>query len=471
MEKKKQRPCTVDAFLSFINHFACSSAIVFLVGVVSIASCTKISEQVSQLSTGDESLKKEGNTKPNIIILLGDDVGYEIPVVDGGESYSTPNIDKMASEGMQFTRCHTSPLCSPSRFMLLTGKYNFRNYNNWGIMETSNRTMGNMLRDAGYKTLVAGKWQLGGGDTSIRALGFDDYAVWNPFSGEGSENQDGKGSRYKDPQVYINGSYMPKDSVRNKYGDDIFANYVKTFIKNNLENPFFVYYSICLVHPPFGPTPADAAFKTWDPRLSDKNYFPSMVNYMDAKVGDIMNFVKSKDISNNTLILYFGDNGTSGEITSLFNGENLLGGKGSTKESGTHVPLIAWWNGKIIPGSINGDLIDLTDFMPTLADVANIPRPTTYGILDGVSFAPALFGQQAMPRSWVFCHYNPNPVKLPDVLKRWAQDKEFKYYESGKFVDYIKDPEEYNQLYDSLLTPEQMAIKSNLQAVIAGMHN
>src|SRR5580765_4373913 len=116
--------------------------------------------------------------KPNIILILADDYGYEVPQFNGGQSYQTPNLNQMAQQGMRFTQCHSTALCSPSRFMLLTGKYNFRNYTAWGTMDTSQRTIANMLRDAGYATCIAGKWQLNGGESLIKNSGFDNYVVW-----------------------------------------------------------------------------------------------------------------------------------------------------------------------------------------------------------------------------------------------------------------------------------------------------
>ena len=127
-------------------------------------------------------------------MIVSDDIGYEIPTADGGRSYSTPNIDKIAKGGIRFTQVRAAPLCSPSRFMLFTGKYNFRNYGIWGIMDTTQRTIGNMLQDAGYTTCYAGKWQLDGGDNSIRKFGFDKYSVWLPFKVCPEETE---GSRYK----------------------------------------------------------------------------------------------------------------------------------------------------------------------------------------------------------------------------------------------------------------------------------
>ena len=144
--------------------------------------CTKIENNAQAVSMVNISSVTASN-KTNIIFILADDVGFEVPACNGGQSYSTPNINSMAAEGIRFTQCFASPLCSPSRFMFLTGKYNFRNYGAWGVMDpNTNRTIANMLHDAGYKTLVAGKWQLDGGDASIHALGFDDYVVYEPFA-------------------------------------------------------------------------------------------------------------------------------------------------------------------------------------------------------------------------------------------------------------------------------------------------
>src|SRR5689334_6327121 len=98
--------------------------------------------------------------RPNIVLILGDDIGVDVPTCYGGQSYETPNIDLMAQQGMKFTSCHSSPLCSPSRVCIMTGKYNFRNYTVWGVMDPNDNTFANLLQNAGYATFVAGKWQL-----------------------------------------------------------------------------------------------------------------------------------------------------------------------------------------------------------------------------------------------------------------------------------------------------------------------
>ena len=363
-------------------------------------------------------------SRPNIILILGDDVGYEIPTCNGGTSYTTPDLDKMASNGIRFTQFHASPLCSPSRFMLLTGKYNFRNYTNWGKLDTTQKTIGNMFRDAGYATACFGKWQLSGGDQSIKTFGFDHYCVWNP------DGADDKGNRYKNPAIYANGSFVPDSLTLNKYGEDIFADSVINFIDRNKTKPFFIYYPMVLCHTPFSPTPDNPEYAAWNPNNpDDKSFFPSMVKYMDKKIGQVIDKVKSLGIEDNTVIIYVGDNGTTVDISSGFNGGQISGGKGATTENGTHTPLIIYGPGLIQSATVNDDLIDFTDFMPTLADMAGIAKPTTYGVLDGISFNERLKGNPGTPRDWIYCYYSPDHNNTP--TNAWVQNKIYKLYDTS----------------------------------------
>jgi arylsulfatase A-like enzyme len=190
---------------------------------------------------------------------------------------------------------------------------------------------------------------------------------------------------------------------------------------------------------------------------------------MDKKVAQIISKLRSLDIEKNTIILFTGDNGTSRQITSECNGEAIQGGKGLTTEYGTHVPLVAYAPGFII-NSTNDDLIDFTDFLPTLADLAHIPMPKMYVILDGVSFYPRLIGQAGTPRDWIFCHYDPHPERHGSAVKRYVQNVHYKYYEDGGFYDIISDIMERNPIPDAALTPEQKQDKQQFQNVLNGMH-
>ncbi len=399
----------------------------------------------------------------NVILILGDDVGYEIPTCNGGQSYSTPNIDFMAQQGMRFTQCHSSPLCSPSRVMLLTGKYNFRNYVDWDTLNITQKTIANMFKDAGYKTACYGKWQLGGGDQSIHTFGFDNYCVWNPIG------PDTKGSRYKNPEIYTNGAFVTPDLTLNKYGEDIFTDSVMNFIENNKSSPFFIYYPMVLTHEPFSPTPDDPQFAAWNPDLgtSDKNYFPSMVKYMDKKIGLILNKLKTLGIDKNTIIIYSGDNGTPSGIVSRFNNTNIIGGKGVTTEYGTHVPLVVYWPGYVSGGIINKDINDFTDFLPTLADLVKIPRPVTFGTLDGVSLEPQITNNTGTPRDWIYTYFKPH---ITDPVKVWVQNTNYKLYMSGEFYNIITDILERHPIPAGSLTPSEKVIKAQFEQVIASLH-
>ncbi|MBV9961786.1 MAG: sulfatase-like hydrolase/transferase [Parafilimonas sp.] len=411
---------------------------------------------------------KAQTQKPNIILILADDIGYKSLRCNGGNLYSTPNLDTLAEKGMRFTQCHASPMCSPSRFLLLTGKYNFRNYTSWGVMDTGQRTIANMFSNAGYTTACFGKWQLDGGDASIKNFGFQHYCIWDAYT------KDNKSARYKNPVLYANGNYVSPASVLNKYGDDIFTDSIMNFIDENKANPFFIYYPMVLGHHPCQPTPDDSDFANWNSAtINDTSYYPSEMKYMDKKIGEILNKVKEAGIENNTVIIYLGDNGTPSGIAEYLDEDDGLvtGGKSSTNENGLHVPMIVYWPETVMQGTVNNNLIGFTDFFPSLAGIADIPVPD-YGQLDGVSFASQLTGNADTVRQWLFYDYNPE--KGIDTLKRWAQNIQYKLYDTSAansdrlFYDIINDPEENHPIPDDELTPEQISIKQQLLDIING---
>ena len=443
--------------------------------LIAFGNCKK--DFTAKSSSASNDMLSLAATKPNIVLILADDIGYEVPTVNGGESYSTPNIDMMARFGMRFTQCYASPMCSPSRFMLLTGKYNYRNYHGWGVMDQSQRTFANMLSDAGYDTYVAGKWQLDGADQSVRIFGFNQsYTIFEQYD-QTALNHDSDPKtlgRYKSPELYANGASLQAGTTVNKYCDDILVDSVVTYASRSAEKqkPFFIYYPVSLCHQPYSPTPDDPQYAAWDPlkQLSDSTFFPSMVKYMDKKLGELFRRFDSMGLVKNTVFIFVGDNGTPHAIYSMYKGQLVQGGKMQSTVWGTHVPLMVYWRGVVKPG-INSDLIDFTDFLPTLAGIANIPVPTTYGPLDGVSFYPRLKGLPGTPRSWVFCHYDPDHIN-PSVLKRWIQDTTYKLYDStGYFYNTVLDPYEKTKLKDSQLTANEKAIKANFQSIMDTLHN
>ena len=426
-------------------------------------------------SAGSENASHVAD-KPNIVLILADDVGFEVPTANGGESYSTPNIDNMARNGMRFTQCYSAPMCSPSRVMFVTGKYNFRNYAKWSVLDQSQRTFANLLGDVGYDTYVAGKWQFDGGDASVRIFGFNQsYTIFEQYANRlliHDDNFKTTGS-YKSPELYANGANLVAANVLNKYCDDILVDSLVTYAGRSAKNnkPFFMYYPVSLCHKPFSPTPDDPEYAAWDPndRLSNATFFPSMVKYMDKKIGQLITKFDSIGVGDNTVYIFIGDNGCQREIYSRFHGELVQGGKMKSTVWGTHVPLIVYWRGVVAPG-VNNDLIDFTDFLPTLAGIANTTVPPSYGTIDGVSFYPRLRGLAGTPRDWIFCHYHPEQHP-PSPLKRWIQDTTYKLYDStGYFYNTVLDPYEKKRLKDNLLTEDEKEKKIHFQLVMNGLH-
>ena len=436
-------------------------------------SCKKENFERVAVNSSDNSSATAAQ-KPNIVLILMDDVGYEVPGYTGGQSYSTPAIDMLAQSGLQFSQMQAAPNCSPSRNMLLTGKYNFRNYIDWGILDTTQSTFANLLHDQGYATCIAGKWQMDGGDASIRGAGFDKYLIWLPYrDNESSENW----YRYKNPHLYENGAMLPESETNGKYSEDMFTEYISNFIDSNRTNPFFVYYSMSLAHYPFTPTPDDPDYATWTPEshTSRIRYFPSMVKYMDKKIQEVVTKINESGLASNTIIMVLGDNGTPEQISSLWRGQTVSGGKGSTTQFGTHVPMIVSWPGHIFPGTIDTNLTDLTDFLPTMANIARTSVPASYGTTDGVSFYSALKNNLAPKRKWVFCQWQSFTTAPVSSFNKWAQTLSYKLYDDSvhghKFYNIVKDTLEQNSIKRSTITPEEQTIKRQLQQVINNMHN
>lgn len=431
-------------------------------------SCKKVNDLHSVSSATSDNVNAVTNGKPNIILILADDIGYGIISANGGQSFETPNIDRMAQTGMRFTNVYASPLCSPARTTFMTGKYNFRNYFTWGSLDNSEPMISNVMRDAGYATYTAGKWEFDGGDASIHAHGFDDYSVWNAFK---SDN----GSHYKDPRIYENSGYLPTSQITGKYGDDIFTDRVLSFVKTNRDNNFFVYFPITLCHYPYSPTPDDPQFATWNNKTStpDTAYWPSMVKYMDKKVGQIMDSLKAWRLLNNTIVMFSGDNGTPHEIFFVQDGVLQEGSKSSTTNLGVKVPLIVSWPAGIqTGGQVNENLIDFTDFLPTCAEAAQTTIPASYGTYDGVSFLKQLQGLPTTPRSWVFNHYQPFTDQPNGArITRWINNATYKLYDStGRFYNIALDPDEKKALKKSQMTAEEKALKKQFQNVMNTMH-
>ena len=398
--------------------------------------------------------------QPNIILIMADDLGYECLGCDGGTSYATPNLDRMAETGIRFLNCFSQPLCTPSRVQIMTGKYNSRNYTDFGILHQGEKTFGTLLKKAGYATAIAGKWQLYGstGQKELRGTGslpgetgFDTFCLWQ---------LDKVGSRYADPVIYQN--RLTPDTILNAYGPDIFWNFIETFLTNHQKEPFFLYYPMVLPHSPHVPTPATPEWETG--RFKHNNlFFKDMVAYMDKNVGRILQKLEDLDLRSNTLVIFIGDNGTNRAIVSMMGQQEVQGGKGLTLLTGTHVPLIVNMPEHVKPGQVTDAYVDFTDFLPTLLEIAGIEKPDDF-FMDGSSFAGVLTGAPFQERKWVYSYYDPKWAKFK--YARFVYTPEYKLYDNGRFFNLLQDQKELTPLEMDALTPGQREVATTFGKVL-----
>lgn len=445
----------------------------------------KISPQLLVIALCGLAFVAEGreNDQPHIVLIMADDIGVEGIGAYGGESYETPRIDKLAAEGMKFTRAYSQPLCTPTRVQIMTGKYNHRNWLYFGCLDPKENTFGHYMKQAGYRTCITGKWQLhsydppdypGAETRRSRGMhpndsGFDDWFLFH------AGHTEDKGSRYGKPTMLRNGELVT--GVEDEYGEDLSADFALEFLEENQEEPCFIYYPMALPHWPMVPAPISDAWSDPDRRLEENvSYFPDMVAYMDKVVGRVIDGIASLGLAEDTLVIFYSDNGTDKRITSVQNGKKVPGGKGDTSQNGIHVPLIGYWPGTIPAGEC-GDIVDASDFVPTLLDVVGKEKEMPRG-LDGQSFFPQLLGKKhPHPREWAFFWYDPRPGWDKDQFTRstFALDRRYKLYDDGRFYDIVKDPLEKKSLryWDTgeegteSLNRLRSAIESRMQPVLS----
>ena len=411
--------------------------------------------------------KESAPLQTNIILIMADDMGFETLGVYGSTDYQTPHLDQLAAEGMRFDSCYSTPLCTPSRIQLMTGKYNFRNYVGFGILDSTERTFGHLMQEAGYKTAVVGKWQLYGNARQYelagqhgswpQQAGFDEYCLWQI---------DQRGSRFKDPLLFMN--QREPQTFKDEFGPDIFCQYIEDYLERNQNEAFFLYYPMVLTHDPFQPTPMNDEFEAFDvaERVNDTTYFRDFVSYTDKIVGKITAKLKSLNLHERTLLIFIGDNGTDRDVVSNWRGQRIRGNKGYPTEYGTHVPGIAWWPGTVQP-AINNHLVDFTDWLPTIMETADAEIPKGFHT-DGISLLGQLTGQENAPvREWVFGSYAP--VWGNFVPRTYVHDHEYKLDMEGKFFRFVDDVAEEHPISEADMSEEEKERRDRLQEVLDKM--
>jgi arylsulfatase A len=220
-----------------------------------------------------------------------------------------------------------------------------------------------------------------------------------------------------------------------------------------------------LTHDPYQPTPGSA---DWDPKAAGEavnvhpRHFGEMVAYMDKLIGKLVAKLDDLEIRDRTLLLFLGDNGTGRRATSRMGERTVQGGKGTTTERGMHVPLIASWPGVIAAGQVRDEIVDTTDFLPTLLEAAGVPPPAGLE-LDGRSFLPFLRGEPGAPREWIYSWYSPRQLpRGASAVREFVFDHRYKLYRTGELYDLGKDAEETQPLAVDRLEGEAAAAARKL---------
>jgi arylsulfatase A len=371
---------------------------------------------------------------PNVLLVMADDVGAENLGCYGNTVYSTPNLDRMATEGARFENAFATPVCTPTRAMILTGLHPNRS----GFLERldspldpekNNRlpvhlkTFGHVFQSAGYKTAIAGKWHLGDFQRypdQPQSHGFDEHCLWVQY-------WDGRRhSRYFGPHYWEGGEY--KVHGEEVFGPDYCCEFLIDFMKRSIEQhrPFFAYFPMNLIHAPLITPPGDqtSAEKNFPQDLpAQERKAGQMVYYMDRIVGRLLTRLEELELEENTLVIFTGDNGTSRSLVSRIGDFRLQGGKRTMNEAGTRVPFIARWPGRIPPGS-RDSFLSLMDVLPTVASMAGIPMELE---VDGMDLSHNLLDQPGTDREYFMMAFEGGLY--------FVRDKRFRLHEDGRFYD------------------------------------
>ncbi len=331
--------------------------------------------------------------KPNIIVILVDDVGVGDFGFSGGKDFPTPNIDALAKEGCVFTNGYVLPSCSPTRAALLTGRYPSR----FGIednrpldgprdgMDTTEVMLPSKLRDAGYATALIGKWHLGKGDHfqfAPRNRGFDDFFGYFGAAG-----------RYPDPLISRNG----EEKAREGYVTDILTDEARAFLRRKHEKPFFLHLAHMAAHLPQVAKPEDLARVS---HLSGKRKVAAaIIRNLDDNIGRLMATLKETGLDERTLVFFISDNGGEPPILGTSNGPHR-GMKFDVLEGGIRVPFVARWPGRIPKGGNFGPMVHVMDVFSTSLAAAGVPVPEG---IDGVNLLPYVSGEKKDPPHSQLC--------------------------------------------------------------------
>ena len=402
---------------------------ILFIGLLIISVPFACKKQVSQ--------KTENQQKPNIVFILADDLGYGDLSCYGQQHFMTPNLDKMAAGGMRFTQHYSgTTVCAPSRSSLMTGQHTghtpIRGNKEWKPegqwpMKAEAITVAEILKNAGYVTGAFGKWGLGfvGTEGDPNQQGFDEFYGYNCQR---------MAHNYYPGHLWDNNLKVeiPENSgdKLGVYAPELIHQRALQFIEKNKDKPFFLFYPNIIPHAELllpeenlaeyrGKFQPEVAFKGAEP--GDKNFreggygtqpeshaaFAAMVALLDKQVGEILGKLKDLGLEKNTLVIFSSDNGPhreGGADPDYFDSNGPLKGyKRDLYEGGIRVPMIAFWEGKIVAGSTSEHISAFWDFLPTVAEVAGVKTPEN---IDGISYLPELLGKEQKQHDHLYWEFH-----------------------------------------------------------------
>ena len=427
------------------------------------------------VNSNAEPVQKSFN-QPNVVLVLVDDLGWKDVGFMGSKFFETPNIDKLAKQGVVFTNAYAAcAVCSPTRASIQTGRYparvgitdwirarfqqnttevsaplpfeengnkKLRTPSNPFWMELSEVTIGEVLKKAGYFTCHIGKWHLGTDDYYPEKQGYDVNIAGCDM---------GQPVNYFDPYTNEKGVGFPnlKSRQKGEYLEDRLASDLKTVIEQHKDKPFFINMCNYAVHTPLM-AKAEIIKKYESKKVIDgqKNVvYAAMIESMDQAVGSLMNTLKDNDLIDNTIVIFLSDNG--GLIGPTDNSP-LRSGKGYPYEGGIRIPMIVSWNGNIPAGSVCDLPVSTVDVLPTVCALTKTTLPKNE--IDGRDISPSLYHKKIkeVPLFWHFPHYR-TPDVVPYSIIRDGDWKLIKRYEGVEFelFNLIKDPFEQTDLSKS----------------------
>ena len=423
-------------------------------------------------------------SKPNIVFILADDLGFAEIGANKSDRYKTPNIDSLANNGIRFNHFYTAPLCGPSRALILTGRYAFRSgavtQDACGTIiregEKAEVMAPSVLKKAGYTSAMIGKWGqiLPSGDAA--QWGFDHVMsykasgiYWNKaaagnwvqkYALEG--DKDGEGGVRANPGPYnINEKQLTMSDT--EYMPDLMHANAIEFLNQNKQKPFFLYYSLSFVHSQILPTPDSAPpDMSTDATTRYNQLYADNITYMDKLVGKFLAELDRLKLRENTIVLFMGDNGTAkaNADRATIGGRRIIGQKGGMEEGGGLVPFVVSWPGVTPAGRLNENFADASDLLPTFAELAGAPLPENR-IIDGKSLVSQIKGGAESPRKWAFTQLGSH----------WhVREGGWKLNEEGQMFDMKNAPFEEIQVAADAKDEASVAARKRLGAVLAELN-